>query len=90
MRNTDGTSPNGQGQGRGQGRCHAGNGARRGSAGGRGGRGQEPGRRDQGSGASADATNHGASWMQRQISDLRALVQRLTERLDSPKADLPN
>jgi hypothetical protein len=74
----DGTGPTGQGSrtGRGMGNC-----AGQGSQGRPFGRGRGPGR---GTGIGAN-TPQGNSWIQTQLNDLQAAIQRLTERLDSGK-----
>lgn len=74
----DGTGPNGQGSrtGRGMGNCAGQDGVGRGRSLGRG-RG-----RGQGLGINANQSN---SWIQNQLNDLQAAIQKLTERLDQNK-----
>lgn len=74
----DGTGPNGQGSrtGRGAGNCAAQVGTGRPFGLGRG------GGRGRGLGAN---TNQGNSWIQNQLNDLQAAIQKLTERLDNNK-----
>ncbi|MBK1717361.1 hypothetical protein [Thiocystis violacea] len=79
----DGTGPSQQGQGRGQGRGQGGRrgrGAVRTDAGQSAGRGCRPGGRGQGV-----KTHQWTPWLQQQIADLSAALQRLTDRLDSVK-----
>ena len=78
MPSNDGTGPNGQGSrtGRGMGNC-----AGQGSAG----RGRGLGRgRGRGAGVNATPTQDN-SWIQNQLNDLQAAIQKLTERLDGTK-----
>lgn len=77
----NGTGPNGQGprSGRGAGNCVGQGGAGRPFGLGRGRRG---GWRGRGLGAN---TNQGNSWIQNQLNDLQAAIQKLTERLDNNK-----
>ncbi len=74
----DGTGPNGQGPrtGRGQGNCAGQVGAGRGRGLGRG--------RGRGQGLGINA-NQGNSWIQNQLNELQAAIQKLTERLDANK-----
>ncbi len=81
----DGTGPQGQGSrtGRGQGNC-AGQG---GTGGGRGlglGRGRGAGR-GFGRGLGGVNTNQGNSWLETQLNNLQAAIEKLAERLDQDK-----
>ena len=77
----DGTGPNGQGSrtGRGKGNCAGQSGTERPVGFGRGRRG---GGRGRGLGVNA---GQGNSWIQNQLNDLQAAIQKLTERLDNNK-----
>jgi len=77
----DGTGPNGQGPrtGRGTGNCAGQGGAGRPFGLGRGRRG---GGRGRGLGVNA---GQGNSWIQNQLNELGAAIQKLTERLDNNK-----
>jgi len=77
----DGTGPNGQGPrtGRGMGNCAGQGGAGRPFGMGRGRRG---GGRGRGLGVNA---GQGNSWIQTQIDELKAAIEKLTERLDANK-----
>ncbi len=79
MPTKDGTGPNGQGSrtGRGMGNCAGQGGNSRPF-----GRGRGLGNRAVGSGPN---TSQGNSWIQTQLNDLQAAIQRLTERLDAGK-----
>ncbi|MBK5963906.1 hypothetical protein CCR95_07340 [Thiocystis minor] len=72
----------GRGQGRGQGGCRGRQAANRAGlshAGGQGGRGQGAGTKG--------SVNPVMSWMQQQLTELRSMVQQLTERLDTTRPD---
>jgi hypothetical protein len=71
----DGSGPNGQGArtGRGAGNCNGQGGT---------GRGRGFGRRGRGLGTNANATQ-GNSWIQTQLNDLQAAIEKLTERLNT-------
>ncbi len=77
----DGTGPNGQGPrtGRGRGNCAGQGGAGRPLGLGRG-------RRGGGRGFGVNA-GQGNSWIQTQIDELKAVIQKLTERLDEGKKE---
>jgi hypothetical protein len=90
MPQQDGTGPSGQGArtGRGAGNCNGqggtgvGRGAGRGL--GRGGRGQGRGMGGHGRGLGINA-NQENSWLQTQLSDLQAAIEKLTEQLSKNK-----
>ncbi len=78
----DGTGPNGQGSrtGRGAGNCAGQGGAGRGLGQGRG----FGNRRGRGTGSNNTQDN---SWLQNQLNNLQAAIQKLTERLDGTKKE---
>ena len=83
MPNQDNTGPNGQGArtGRGMGNCNGQGGAgRHFGRGNGGGRGRRMGERGLGVN-----TNQGNSWLQTQLSDLQAAIEKLTKRLNQDK-----
>ncbi len=77
----DGTGPQGQGprSGRGQGNCAGQGGTGRGFGRGRGrGAGRGFGR-----GLGGVSTTEGSSWLETQLANLQAAIEKLTERLDT-------
>lgn len=83
MPNKNGTGPNGEGSrtGRGMGNCAGQDGTGRGS-------GRGLGRGHGGRGRGLDANTNGTqenSWIQTQLDNLQAAIQRLTDRLDNSK-----
>lgn len=75
---SDGTGPNGQGPrtGRGNGNCAGQGGA---------GRGRGRGRGAGGNAAPTPTPTQDNSWIQNQLNDLQASIQKLTDRLDGTK-----
>jgi hypothetical protein len=82
MPNKDGTGPNGQGarSGRGMGNCAGQGGTGAGRGGGRGGRGM-----GRGQGRGMGYANQDNSWLESQLSNLQAAIEKLTEQLSKDK-----